>query len=131
MYLDIIFSTLAIILIYFFVIKEKNPKSLLIAGKKLWLALHTYQGITICILVCILALWGLNIDITNGAKKTCIIVMVISSMYIIYRFIAYILEIFDYELNLLGALVFTIVGTIFFWWAMVVVFHPEFESCLG
>ena len=125
MYLDIIFSTLAIILIYFFVIKEKNPKSLLIAGKKLWLALHTYQGITICILVCILALWGLNIDIPNAAKKTCIIIMVLSSMYIIYRLVK------TCDLNAEGLFLFTFAGTIVFWLIMVLVFIEEFESCLG
>jgi len=69
MYWDLILGALAIIWIYFFVIKEKSPTSVLIAGKELWFALRPYYGIAICILGWILAVWGLNIDIPNAAKK--------------------------------------------------------------
>ena len=125
MYWDLILGALAIIWIYFFVIKEKSPTSVLIAGKELWFALRPYYGIAICILGWILAVWGLNIDIPNAAKKTCIIIMVLSTMYIIYRLVK------TCDLNAEGLFLFTFAGTIVFWLIMVLVFIEEFESCLG
>ncbi len=125
MYWDFILGALAIILIYFFVIKEQKTKSLLIASKKLWFDWRPYCRIAIVIACIILCLYGLNLDITSGAKKTCIIIMVLSSMYIIYRLVK-ILNLDVEALIAIALLVAGLLGVI-----VAVVFEPEFESCLG
>ena len=124
MYWDFILGALAIVWIYFFVIKEKKFEFSLNC-QKLCLILRPYLGIVICVFCFILGLCGLNIDITNGAKKVCIIIMILAIMCVICK----IARALDY--NDESVFVITAGGTFALCVVMYWVFQPEFDSCFN